>query len=107
MKQKAWWQEQTTDQMYKNDYIVALLIHAFSWTFMIHIPAWMYSLHFHTGFSSGWVYVIVFLAMLLIHAFVDNLKANKHKINLIQDQLSHVVQIAYVAILYSLPQKGA
>lgn len=107
MKQKEWWTRQTTESMYRYDHIVALLAHAFSWTFIIHLPAWKYSLYYNTGISCVWVYAVVFVAMLLIHAFVDDLKANKHKINLIQDQSIHMIQIACVAVLYSLSQKGA
>ncbi len=106
MKQKAWWRKQANNPMYQHDYIVALLAHAFSWTFMIHLPAWKYSLYYNTGLSCEWVYAVVFVAMLLIHAFVDDLKANKHKINLIQDQSIHMIQIVIVAILYSLSQEG-
>lgn len=107
MKQKEWWIRQTTELMYQHDYIVALLAHAFSWTFMIHLPAWKYSLYYNTGISCVWVYAVLFVAMLLIHAFVDDLKANKHRINLIQDQAIHMIQIVCVAVLYSLSQKGA
>ena len=39
MKQKSWWTKQESyEDKYKNDYIVALLMHAFSWSFMILIP---------------------------------------------------------------------
>ena len=73
---------------------------------MIHLPAWKYSLYYNTGLSCEWVYAVVFVVTLLIHAFVDDMKANKHKINLIQDQSIHVIQIVLVAILYSLSQEG-
>jgi hypothetical protein len=36
----------------------------------------------------------------LIHAYVDNLKANNHKINLIQDQSIHLVQIIITWALF-------
>jgi hypothetical protein len=32
---------------------------------------------------------------LLIHMLVDDMKANKKKINLIQDQITHMFQIAF------------
>ena len=38
MKQKKFWKEQTPDELYKYDYIWALIMHAFSWTFMIMLP---------------------------------------------------------------------
>ena len=33
-KQKSWWKDNAPDELYKNDYIMALCEHAFSWTFM-------------------------------------------------------------------------
>ena len=39
MKQKDWWVEQIGfTKLYKYDYIVALLVHSFSWSFMILLP---------------------------------------------------------------------
>ena len=38
LKQKSWWEKNAPDPLYKNDYKVALVTHAFSWTFMIMLP---------------------------------------------------------------------
>jgi hypothetical protein len=35
----------------------------------------------------------------IIHAIVDDLKANRNKLNLIQDQLLHLAQIVITATL--------
>ena len=97
MKQKAWW---TTDNpLYKADYKVALAIHALSWTCSIHIP-----IAVHIA-KCGWCYeeiplLIVFVADWLIHAVVDDLKANKGWINLMQDQVIHVLQVIITWALY-------
>jgi hypothetical protein len=37
LKQKRWWEKNAPDKLYRKDYIMALLEHAFSWTFMIMI----------------------------------------------------------------------
>ena len=37
-KQKSYWEKNAPDQMYKHDYICALIMHSFSWTFMIMLP---------------------------------------------------------------------
>ena len=37
-KQKKWWEQNASNPLYKNDYIMALVEHAFSWTFMVHVP---------------------------------------------------------------------
>ena len=44
-KQKLWWEKNVPDKLYKNDYIMALCEHAFSWTFMIMLPL-MYAVGF-------------------------------------------------------------
>ena len=88
LKQISWWKKNSPDDLYKRDYIVALLMHSFSWTFMIMLPT-----AFFLNFSLAWIFIVLFLLNIFIHAFVDNLKANKLKINLVADQLIHVVQI--------------
>ena len=92
MKQKKFWKEQAPDELYKYDYIWALIMHAFSWTFMIMLP-----LIFVSPISSA--FYVIFVVNLAVHAYVDNLKANKHKINLWQDQLIHLAQIILTFII--------
>ena len=92
MKQKKFWKEQAPDELYKYDYIWALIMHAFSWTFMIMLPLIFVSL-------ISPAFYIIFVVNLAVHAYVDNLKANKHKINLWQDQLIHLAQIILTFII--------
>ena len=92
MKQKKFWKEQAPDELYKYDYIWALIMHAFSWTFMIMLP-----LIFVSPISPA--FYVIFIVNLAVHAYVDNLKANKHKINLWQDQLIHLAQIILTFII--------
>ena len=92
LKQKSWWEKQKNYKpMYKYDYIVALIMHAFSWSFMISLPI------LYLGFTK-WVAVAIILNT-IVHGIVDDLKANKHKINLIVDQSIHIVQIVITWIL--------
>ena len=87
MKQKAWWKKQESYcYLYKHDYIVALIMHAFSWAFMIMLPFILLGV-------NQYVIVIPIAINTIIHAFIDDLKANKKKINLVQDQAIHIVQI--------------
>ena len=90
MKQKSWWGN--ADSLFKNDYIWALLMHAFSWTFMIMLP-----IAFVQGFKISLLFLIMFSLNWSIHAVVDNLKANEKKINLWHDQLIHLAQIIITA----------
>ena len=67
-------------------------MHAFSWAFMIMLP-----LIFVSPISPA--FYVIFVVNLAVHAYVDNLKANKHKINLWQDQLIHLAQIILTFII--------
>jgi hypothetical protein len=92
LKQKTWWENQKSYKpMYKYDYIVALIMHAFSWSFMISLPI------LYLGFIK-WIVVAIILNT-IIHGIVDDLKANKGKINLIVDQSIHIVQIIITWVL--------
>lgn len=95
LKQKTWWENQKSYKpMYKYDYIVALIMHAFSWSFMISLPI------LYIGFTK-WIVVAITLNT-IIHGIVDDLKANKGKINLIMDQSIHIVQIVITWVLLVL-----
>lgn len=87
-KQKKYWQENTPEKLYKYDYIWALIMHSFSWAFMIMLPI-AYSLSFNINIS----FLIAFVINVTIHAITDDLKANKRKINLWEDQIIHLIQI--------------
>lgn len=87
-KQKLWWEKNAPDEMYKHDYLVALFMHSFSWTFMIMLVPTIYTVLFGGIWSP-----VVFVANLAIHMTVDDLKVNRKKINLVQDQSIHMVQI--------------
>lgn len=96
-KQKQWWKDNAPQPLYKYDYIWALLMHSFSWTFMVMLPlAYMQNFKLNTMFN------FLFFMNLFIHAFTDNLKANVKMINLITDQLIHIVQIiiTFVLLMY-------
>ena len=94
-KQKSYWEQNASDKLYKYDYIMALFMHSFSWAFMIMIVPSVYSLITTSDISNASLAIaLVFLTNLCIHMTIDNAKANLKKINLVQDQLLHLVQIA-------------
>ena len=98
LKQKSYWKEacpkEIFDRLYKHDYLIALLIHGFSWSFSIQLP---FLILF--WFMVPPVFLILLISNTIIHAYIDHLKANKLKINLIQDQLLHLLQILYTALI--------
>lgn len=100
-KQKKFWQENAPDKLYRNDYKIALLIHGFSWACSVHIPVLLFCGMFERSIPFL-TWFIMFNCHWLIHSYVDNLKANKHKINLIQDQLIHIGQISLMWLAYIL-----
>ena len=93
LKQKSWWEKQTQDPKYKYDYMMGLFIHAFEWSAMLCLVLMLFD-------ASNWFLAGSFIFNGLIHALVDNLKANEFKINLIQDQLIHIVQIIITVLLF-------
>lgn len=98
-KQKSWWEKNNPNPLYKNDYIIALFEHAFSWTFMIHLP--LIIIMIITGkYIALHLFSILFVVNWLIHVITDDMKANKFKINLIQDQLVHICQIFVTWVIY-------
>lgn len=95
LKQKKFWKENAPNEMYKHDYIVALIMHGISWAFMIMLP-----IAFTLNFDVDIKYLILFTINVIIHAFVDNLKANIFSINLITDQIIHMAQIFVTAFIF-------
>lgn len=97
MKQKNWWKNQTSNLFYQYDYIIALCEHAFSWTFMVFLPVFI-AYFFGINLNEQFI-IVLFCFNWIIHVIIDNLKANKLKINLIQDQLIHICQVIITGIL--------
>ena len=93
-KQKKYWEENAPKRLYKHDYIWALIMHSFSWTFMVMLP-----IAFKFEFDLEESFIIAFVCNLIVHAVTDDLKANKYKINLWVDQIIHLCQIIVTAIV--------
>ena len=94
-KQKKWWQENAPQNLYKYDYIWALIMHSFSWSFMIMLPIAIYR-----NFIVSVNFLIVLAFNIIIHAMTDDLKCNKFKINLWVDQIIHITQIIATLFLF-------
>lgn len=97
LKQKSFWEKEAPDEKYKNDYIVALLMHSASWAFMIMLPLLVYE-----NFAPTAVFYIIWCFNVSIHAAVDHWKCNKLEINLIQDQSIHLLQIIVTLLIIVL-----
>lgn len=98
-KQKSWWEKNAPDKLYSKDYIMALFCHSLSWSIMIFLPILIYSLY--NKIDLNWFYLAIPIN-LIIHAVIDDLKANKFKINLIIDQNIHFTQIFITYTIFVL-----
>ena len=98
-KTKNWWKKNAPDKLYSKDYIMALFCHSLSWSIMIFLPILIYSLY--NQIDLNWFYLAIPIN-LIIHAIIDDLKANKFKINLIIDQNIHFTQIFITYTIFIL-----
>lgn len=95
-KSKSWWQKNCPDKKYNKDYIIALVEHGFMNSFLIHIPIYLWVC------QNEIILGISVLLATIYHAYIDNEKANKCTINLIQDQVLHILFILVLWLLYYL-----
>ena len=65
---------------------------------MVHIPLVVLSIW--KGCDLYTQLSISIIIHTIIHAIIDDLKANKFKINLIQDQMFHIIQIDLMGIIF-------
>ncbi len=108
MKQREWWEKQYTGsiankdkqrELYGKDYLMALAEHAFSWVFITHLP---YLIMIVINPALVPLYIVSIIVNTVIHAIVDDMKANKKKINLITDQSIHFGQILVTWLVWCL-----
>lgn len=101
LKQKFWWIKECNSNnisisKYRNDYKMALLIHSMSWSIAILLP-YIFFISIHSI-----IIFLLFLSNTIVHFIVDDNKANKHKLNLIEDQIIHFIQIILTFIIVIL-----
>ena len=87
-KQKQCWMDNYPSELYKHDYFTCLIIHSFSWSFMIMLP--LFTVYYS---ELNILHIILFIVNILVHAIIDDVKANSLKISLTTDQLLHLCQI--------------
>jgi peptidoglycan/LPS O-acetylase OafA/YrhL len=109
MKQRVWWRGQLAKNnipeesysFYDNDYKAALWTHAFEWTFVTYLPAFVVCVMHRDRLDMTWAYVVLLATNVLWHKVVDDGKANELVLNLITDQVMHVAQIVITWIVWS------
>lgn len=98
-KQKSWWTKICGGEIpdkYKHDYIAALVCHSLYWSIFVCSP-----------FYASSHFLLAIILNTTVHAIVDDLKANQKRINLIQDQLIHIVQILLTFAVLIIQEGGA
>lgn len=101
LKQKAWWKENAPDEKYEDDYVVALLVHAFSWSVMITVP-YIVMMLVQQEYKITAVWIGTLLCNTIIHAVVDTLKCNRGVINLWTDQSIHAMQVMATSVVLAI-----
>jgi len=99
MKQKEFWEKNYPDKKYRHDYIVALILHGFEWSFIVHIPIILCLLPIMDKPIVG-VLAMNLLLHGYIHSFVDNAKANTKCLSLVADQALHLAQLSAILVVY-------
>lgn len=90
LKQKRWWEDNLTrapvpdKDRYRHDYACGLVCHGLYWSLVVCLPLLL---------VGGCAYAANALIQGLVHACIDDQKANRFSLNLIEDQALHAVQI--------------
>ena len=113
LKQKKWWVENVSRNLdatkYRKDYTMGLLAHSIENALFVMAPLivdLLLSEHAGALQNTWFLFIPATFALAMTHYSIDDAKANLFKINLIQDQVLHIICIALVAGLY-FPAIGA
>lgn len=115
-KCKSYWADKYTEDelntKYHNDYKISLLCHAMSWSAAVTLPVMWFTATDIYMYNMPGIPGVMFIAFAIntaIHYYVDDLKANKHKIGLFVDQIIHFAQIILLSLtpfIYYLMKYG-
>lgn len=87
VKKGLWWGD---EDKYKNDRMVVLLEHGFSWSFIMHLPIFVLALISGNGLVMQ-VLPISIIAQAIAHSCFSNEKDNSQINSLLEDQVLHFV----------------
>ena len=66
-KQKSYWEQNAPDKLYKYDYIMALIMHSISWTFMVMLP-----IAYVQQFNVDIMFLVLFVGNVILHAIINH-----------------------------------
>lgn len=114
LKQKKWWREQMINNdihshyalehsIYKNDYKMSLFAHSIENALFVMLPLIIDMLisEFTHCMQNTWILFIPSTILICVsHYLIDDSKANKMEINLVQDQLYHLCIILLIFLCH-------
>lgn len=114
LKQKKWWEKQMSNNdmrshyvlehsIYKNDYKMSLFAHSIENSLFVMLPMIIDTLisEYTHHIQNAWLLFVPSAILICVsHYLIDDLKANKMKINLIQDQLYHLCIILLIFLCH-------
>ncbi len=122
LKQKKWWEKEVAENLfhskddnpqhrerllfysqYRNDYKMSLFTHSIENALFVMLPLIVDMLisEFTHCQQNTWILFIPSTILICVsHYFIDDSKANKMKINLVQDQLYHLCVILLIFLCY-------
>ncbi len=105
LKQKQWWineceKEGIDYSLYRNDYKMALFLHGLEWSIMISLPI-IFMYEYDNNYNNIILGIIIVINA-IIHAIIDDKKANQLEINLIMDQILHIIQIIFLYLVIAI-----
>lgn len=114
LKQKKWWREQMSNNefqshyilehsIYKNDYKMSLFAHSIENALFVMLPMIVDMLisEFTHCMKNTWILFIPSTILICVsHYLIDDSKANKMEINLVQDQLYHLCIILLIFLCH-------
>lgn len=116
LKQKKWWEKQMSNNdmhshyalehsIYKNDYKMSLFAHSIENALFVMLPLIVDTLisEYTNHVQNIWILFVPSIILICVsHYFIDDSKANKMKINLVQDQLLHLGFIVFIFLCHFL-----
>lgn len=122
LKQKKWWEKEVAENLfhskddnpqhrerllchsrYKNDYKISLFAHSIENALFVMLPLIVDTLisEFTHCLHNIWILFVPSTILICVsHYLIDDSKANKMKINLVQDQLYHLCVILLIFLCH-------
>lgn len=77
------------------DYTAALIIHGYSWSWMVHLP-FTSLMVLCDKFQHAPTLALSIILHAGLHAIIDHEKTNNHWFGLAEDQIFHIVQVVLI-----------